>query len=168
LKYFFGNARKLVIVGEIFFVFLASRSDSVVIRRCLEYQEINVPRKRNPKLEKQRQAQERVRERNAVVGVPESCVVDAAISAALYVHVMECTASRTKDPTISRLLTIARDILASAKAPDGTEKYNRDICDQQVRHRASQRRPGDRAEFLRVRSEMVRRKREKVALDAPF
>lgn len=127
-----------------------------------------MPRKRNPKLEKQRLAQERVRERHAALGVPESCAVDAAISAALYVHVMECTASRTKDPTISRLLTIARDILASAKTTDGTDRYDRDICDQEVRHRASKRRPGDRQKFLRVRSEMVARKRRREPLDVPF
>lgn len=127
-----------------------------------------MPRPRNPKLEKQRLAQERVRERNAELGVPESCAVDAAISAALYVHVMECTASRTRDPTISRLLTIARDILASAKTSDGTNRYDRDICDQGVRHRASKRRPVDRARLLWVRSEMVRRKREKEMSDVLF
>lgn len=127
-----------------------------------------MPRKRNPKLEHQRKAQERLRERHAELGVPESCVVDAAISAALYVHVMECTATRTADPTISRLLSIAKEILASARSQDGTNRYDRDICDQEVRHRASKRRPGDRAKFLRVRSEMVRRKREKEFADAPF
>ncbi len=127
-----------------------------------------MPRKRSAKLERQRQAQERVRDRHAAVGVPESCAVDAAISAALYVHVMECTATRTADPTIKRLLAIARDILASAKSPDGTAKYDSDICAQQVQHRASQRRPGDRQKFLRVRSEMVRRKREKEAMDVAF
>jgi len=127
-----------------------------------------MPRKRNQKLEKHRLAQERVRERHAELGVPESCVVDAAISAALFVHIKECQRSRAADPTIVKLVSIAKEILASAKGPDGTLKYDPDICDRQVRHRASTRRIGDEQKFMRVRSEMVTRKRSKEVADAPF
>ncbi|KQS91056.1 hypothetical protein ASG42_11230 [Rhizobium sp. Leaf391] len=127
-----------------------------------------MPRKRNSKLERQRRAQEKVRERHAALGVPESCSVDAAISAALYVHIKECQRSRSADPTIVKLVSIAKEILASSKGPDGTRKYDQDICDHQVRHRASTRRLGDEKKFMRVRSEMVTRKHEKEMSDAPF
>lgn len=126
-----------------------------------------MPRKRNPRLEVQRQAQERLRERHAEIGVPESCVVDAAISAAFFVHIKECQRSNAADPTIVKLVSIAREILASAKGPDGTLKYDPDICYHEVRHRASTRRIGDEQKFMRVRSEMVRKRPKEVA-DAPF
>lgn len=126
-----------------------------------------MPRKRNPKLEQRRKAQERLRERNAEFGIPESCAVDAAISAALFIHLKECQRSRTADPTIVKLVSIAKKILASAKGPDGTLKYDPDICDHQVRHRASTRRLGDERKLMRVRDEMVTRKRPKGSADVP-
>ncbi len=127
-----------------------------------------MPRKRNPKLEKQRRAQEKVREKNAALGVPESCAIDAAISAALFIHVKECQRSRSADPTIVKLVSVAKEILSSAKGPDGTHKYDPDICDHQVRHRASTRRLGDEKKLMQVRSQMMTRKREKEIADAPF
>lgn len=127
-----------------------------------------MPRKRNPKLEIQRLSQARVRERHVNIGVPESCAVDAAISAALFIHLKECQRSQSADPTIVKLVSIAKEILASATTVAGTRKYDPDICDHQVRHRASTRRLGDEKKLMQVRSKMVSRKRQREVPDVPF
>lgn len=127
-----------------------------------------MPRKRSAKLERQRQSQERVRERHAAVGVPESCAIDAAISAALFVHLKECERKKSADPTIVKLVAIATEILASARTDDGNARYDPDICNLQVRYRASTRRIGDQSKFLGIRSEMVRRKRQMELADVPY
>lgn len=127
-----------------------------------------MPRMRNPKLEAQRKAQERLRDRHADIGVPESCNIDAAISAALFIHLKECQQSRAADPTIVKLVAIAKEILASATTAAGTRRYDPDICDHQVRHRASTRRLGDERKLMQVRSQMMARKRQREVSDVSF
>ena len=109
-----------------------------------------MPRRRNPRLEKQRAAQEALRERNASAGIPETCHLDHAISAALYVYARQCAQQQIMDPTLGKLLTLASDILIDAKNDDGLPKWDADIVLEKIRYRASHRKPADRQRLLKA------------------
>ena len=86
-----------------------------------------MPRPRNPAKEAHRAANEAYRARLRESGKPEASAVDISIAAAVAAVVSQMTLEQRDDPTVRRILSIAKKLLA--------QRYTRDTAVKKLRGR---------------------------------
>lgn len=86
-----------------------------------------MPRPRNPANEKHRAANAAYRARLRENGKPEASAVDVSIAAAVAAVVSQMTLEQRDDPTVRRILSVAKKLLA--------RRYSRDTAVKKLRGR---------------------------------
>lgn len=86
-----------------------------------------MPRPRKPEREKHRAVNEAYRARLKASGKPEASAVDISIAAAVAAVVSQMTLEQRDDPTVRRILSVAKKLLA--------QRYTRDTAVQKLRGR---------------------------------